>query len=83
MQVKDKQFVANVFNRISASVATVNKKIVAHQQKMISADAVLVTVALEQLAMQHEMLILLATMIFEPTDSAPLPELPKRIIGFN
>jgi hypothetical protein len=84
MQVKDKQFLANVFNRISASVTKVNEKIVAHQQKKIPVDDLLATTALEQLAMQHEMLILLATMIFDPgTDTAPLPELPKKIIGFN
>ncbi len=31
MQLKDKQFLANVFSRISASVKTVNEKIVAHR----------------------------------------------------
>jgi hypothetical protein len=84
MQVKDKQFAANVFDRISASVATVNAKIIAQQQKKITVDDLLATTALEQLAMQHEMLILLVTMIFEPeTPAEVLPELPKKIIGFN
>lgn len=84
MQVKDKQYLVNIFNRISASVKTVNEKIVAQQQKKATVEEVLVTAALEQLAMQHEMLIVLATMVFDPgTGPETLPEPPKKIIGFH
>jgi hypothetical protein len=61
----------------------VNEKIIAHQQKKVTTEAVLTTIALEQLAMQHETLILLATMLFDPgTDPNTMPEPPKKIIGF-
>ena len=84
MHVKDKQFLANIFNRISASVVKVNEKIIDHQQGKTSLEALLATTALEQLALQHEMLIVLATMVFDPgTGSEVLPELPKKILGFN
>lgn len=84
MYVKDKQYLANIFKRISASVTTVNAKIIASQQKKISVEELLASVALEQLAMQHEALIVLATMVADPEMNAgPLPELPKKIIGFN
>jgi hypothetical protein len=83
MYVKDKQFLANVFARISASVTTVNAKIIASQQKKISTEDLLATVALEQLAMQHEALIVLAVLVADPEINVePLPELPKKIIGF-
>jgi len=82
--VKDKQYLANVFKRISASVTTVNAKIIAAQQKKISIEELQATVALEQLAMQHEALIMLATLVADPTMNVePLPELPKKIVGFN
>ena len=81
---KDKQYLANMFKRISASVTTVNAKIIAVQQKKISVEELLASVALEQLAMQHEALIVLATMVADPEITAePLPELPKKIIGFH
>jgi hypothetical protein len=84
MYVKDKQYLANIFKRISASVTTVNTKIIAAQQKKISVEELLASVALEQLAMQHEALIMLATMVADPEITAePLPELPKKIIGFH
>jgi hypothetical protein len=84
MQVKDKQYVANIFNRISKSVTNVNEKIMAQRLGKVTVDDVLATAALEQLAMQHEMLIVLAMLIFDPgTGSQELPELPKKIVGFN
>ena len=84
MQVKDKQYMANIFDRISASVKTVNDQIIAHQQKRATVEGLMVTVALEQLTIQHEILIMLATMAFDPgTGSETLPELPKKIIGFH
>lgn len=84
MQVKDKQFLANVFDRISASVTTVNTKTLAYRQGKAMVNDLLATVATEQLAMQHEILILLGTMIFEPeAGDATLPEPPKKIIGFH
>ena len=84
MQVKDKQYLVNVFSRISASVKTVNDKIVANQQKRATVEDLIATAALEQLAIQHEILIVLATMVFDPgTGSETLPELPKKIIGFH
>jgi hypothetical protein len=82
MQVKDKQYFLNVFNKISESVKTVNDKIIAHQQSNATIEGLLATVALEQLAMQHQILILLATMAFEPTGTETLPEAPKKIMGF-
>jgi hypothetical protein len=84
MQVKDKQYMVNLFNRISASVKTVNDKIIANQQKKATVEDLLATTALEQLTMQHEILIILATMVFDPgTGSETLPEPPKKIIGFH
>jgi hypothetical protein len=84
MQVKDKHYVTNIFNRVSASVKTVNDKIIAHQQKRAAAEDVIATAALEQLAIQHEILLVLATMVFDPgTGSETLPEPPKKIIGFH
>ena len=84
MQVKDKQYVANIFNKISASVKTVNDKIIANQQKKASVEELIATAALEQLAIQHEILLVLATMIFDPgTGPETLPEPPKKIIGFH
>jgi hypothetical protein len=84
MQVKDKQYVANIYNKISASVKTVNDKIIANQQKRATVEDLIATAALEQLAIQHEILIVLATMVFDPgTGPATLPESPKKIIGFH
>src|ERR1700739_956843 len=84
MYVKDKRYLANIYKRISTSVTTVNTKIIASQQKKISVEELLASVALEQLAMQHDTLIVLATMVADPEiNSGPLPELPKKIIGFN
>jgi hypothetical protein len=84
MQVKDKQYLANIFNRISASVKTVNDKIIANQQKKATVQDLMAVAALEQLAIQHEILIVLATMVFDPgTGSETLPEPPKKIIGFH
>jgi hypothetical protein len=65
-------------------VKTVNNKIIANQQKKATVEDLLATAALEQLAMQHEILILLATRAFEPgTGPETLPEPPKKIIGFH
>lgn len=84
MQVKDKKYMLNIFKRISESVKTANEKILAQQQGKLSLEQLKATLALEQLGMQHEILIVLATMIFDPgTDTEPLPEMPKKIIGFN
>lgn len=84
MQSKDKQFVANIFNKISASVKTVNDKIIDHQQNRATVESLMATIALEQLTIQHEILIVLATMVFDPgTGSETLPEPPKKIIGFH
>jgi hypothetical protein len=84
MYVKDKKYLAGIFERISESVATVNSGIIASQQKKISVDELLATIALEQLSMQHEALIVLATMVADPEiNVGPLPELPKKIIGFK
>ena len=84
MQIKNKQYLVNILNRISASVTTVNDKIIANQQKRATVEDLIATTALEQLAIQHEILLVLATMVFEPgTDSETLPEPPKKIIGFH
>ena len=84
MQVRDKQYLANIFSRISASVKTVNDKIIANQQKKATVEDVMATTALEQLAIQHEILIVLAMMVFDPgTGSEALPEPPRKIIGFH
>ena len=83
MYVKDKRYLANIFKRISASVTTVNAKIVASQQHKISIEAVQTSVALEQLAILHEALIVLAMLVADPEiNVGPLPELPKKIVGF-
>ena len=82
MQVKDKQYLANVFNRITKSVNTVNAEIIARQQGNISGEDLLTVVAMEQLAIQHETLIVLTTLVADP--SINVPELPtKKITGFN
>ena len=84
MQLKDKQFVANIFSKVSASVKTVNDKIIEHQQNRATVEGLMATIALEQLTIQHEILIVLATMVFDPgTGSDTLPEPPKKIIGFH
>lgn len=84
MYVKDKLYLANLFKRISASVTTVNAKIIAAQQKKITVEELQAAVALEQLAMAHETLIVLATLVADPEiNVGPLPELPKKIIGFS
>jgi hypothetical protein len=83
MYVKDKLFLENIFKRISGSVATVNAKIIACQQNKISVEALQTSVALEQLATLHEALIVLAMLVADPEINAgPLPELPKKIVGF-
>jgi hypothetical protein len=84
MQVKDKKYLANIFSRISKSVTTINEKIIAHQQGKTSVQELAAIAALEQLAMQHEILIVLAMLVTDPVLTAePLPEFPKKIIGFN
>lgn len=84
MQVKDKQYMANILDRISASVTNVNQKIMAHQQGKVSVDHVLATVAVEQLGIQHEILMALGLLVFDPGPGAQkLPDLPKKIMGFN
>jgi len=54
MYISDKQFLATIFNRISAFLTTVNARIIAFQQKQISIEEFQASVAMEQLAMQHE-----------------------------
>jgi hypothetical protein len=83
MYVTDKKYFANIFKSISTSVATVNEKIVACREKKISIEALHTSVALEQLSMMHEILIVVATLAADPEINAgPLPELPKKIVGF-
>lgn len=83
MYVKDKLYLANILERISASVTTVNAKIIASHQNKISIEELQTSVALEQLAMLHEALIVLATLVADPEINAgPLRELPKKIVGF-
>jgi hypothetical protein len=83
MYVKDKQFLTNIFDRISASVTTVNAKIIARQQNKISMEALQTSVALEQLAILHEVLLVLAMLVADPEiNVGPPPELPKKIVGF-
>jgi hypothetical protein len=84
MHVKDRKYLANIFSRISGSVTSINEKIIAHRQGKASVQELLALAALEQLAMQHEILIVLAMLVTDPVLTAePLPELPKKIIGFN
>lgn len=84
MHVKDKKYLANIFNRISKSVTTINEKIIAQRQGKTSVEELVAIAALEQLAMQHEILIVLAMLVTDPALAAEsVPELPKKIIGFN
>jgi hypothetical protein len=84
MQLKDRQFFKNIYDRIGESVNRVNEKIVAQQQGRITSADVTATAALEQLAMQHQILLLLSMMIFNPgTSGETLPEPPQKIIGFK
>jgi hypothetical protein len=84
MQLKDRQSIVNILNRVAASVNTVNDKIISYQQKGATVEGLMATAALKQLSMQHEILILLATMVFDPgTSSEALSEPPKKIIGFH
>jgi hypothetical protein len=83
MQVKDKRYLANILSRVSASVTTVNEKIIAHRNGKASVEALQTTVALEQLAIEHEILLLLGVLVTDPalaTDSLPVIE--KKITGF-
>lgn len=84
MYVKDKQYLAGVINKISASVNAVNAQIIARREGKVSADDFLASIVLTQLAIQQETLLVLTMLVADPsitTDS--LPELPKKIIGFN
>jgi hypothetical protein len=84
MQVKDKQWLVNMYNKVSASVNKVNEKIIAHRDGKATVESLQAAVALEQLAVQHEILLLLGVLILDPALAAePLPEFPKKIIGFN
>jgi hypothetical protein len=84
MQLKDRQYMANILNRIAASVTTVNDKIIANQQNRATVEDLMATVALEQLTMQHQILTVLVTMAFDPgTSSEAFPEPPKKIMGFR
>jgi hypothetical protein len=84
MQVNDKQWLQNVYNKVASSVAKVNEKILDHRNGKATVESLQTAVALEQLAIQHEILLLLGVMIIDPALAAePLPELPKKIIGFN
>ena len=61
-----------------------NDKIIANQQKKATVEERMATAALEQLTIQHEILLVLATMIFDPgTGPETLPEPPKKTIGFH
>ena len=53
MQLKDKQYFVNIYNKISASVTTVNEKIVARQKGKASVEDLLATVALAWLIHQR------------------------------
>jgi hypothetical protein len=84
MQMKDKKWLATIYNRVSVSVTKVNEKIVAHRDGKATVESLQTAVALEQLAMQHEILLILGVMLMDPALAAePLPEIPKKIIGFN
>jgi hypothetical protein len=83
MQTKDKQYLVNIFDKIESSVKTVNEKIIAQQQKRATVEDLIATVALEQLTIQHEILMVLGIMFFDPgTGPATLPVAPRRIMGF-
>jgi hypothetical protein len=83
MQVMDKRFLANVYNRVAASVTTINEKILARRLGKATVEDLIATAALEQLAIQHEILLLLGVLVIDPALAAePLPELPKKIMGF-
>ena len=87
MQLKDKKYIRNLIGKISGSVGTMNAKILLHKEGVVSIESVLATAALEQLAMQHEILLLLSILVAEPaapgSTPEPLPEVEKKIIGFN
>jgi hypothetical protein len=65
MYVKDKKYVADIFKRTSASVATVNAKIIACQKGEMTVEALQTSVAIEQLSMLHEALVVLATLVID------------------
>jgi hypothetical protein len=84
MHVKDKQYLTNIFNTISASVNAINGKIIAHRQGKASVEELIATAALEQVSMQQEILLVLAMLVADAALIAEaLPEMPKKIIGFN
>ena len=84
MQLKDKEYLINVVNRVSASVTTVNETITAYKNGKMPLENFQATITVQQLVIQHDILIALAMLVFDPgTDTSPLPEMPKKIIGFN
>jgi hypothetical protein len=84
MQLKDKQYLANIYSRIQASVSTINAKILGHQNGTVSLEELQATAAIEQLSMQQETLLMLAILVADPdTKPADLPQMPKKIIGFK
>jgi hypothetical protein len=83
MQVKDRQYLANIINKVGKSATTTNEKILAYRNGKASVEQLHAAVALEQLGMQHEILLALGILIIDPVLAAePLPEMPKKILGF-
>jgi len=84
MQTKSEEYLANIFKQVADSVATVNATITAYKDQKIQITELQAIVAVQQLATQHSILIAAAVMLFNPqSGDQKLPEMPKKIIGFN
>jgi hypothetical protein len=84
MRLYDKNYLGNVYERIDKSVKRANELLVNYQKDKASVEQLQAVLAQEQLAMQHEILITLAMIIWEPKNGEEnLPKPPEKMIGFK
>jgi len=84
MKLHDKNYLGEVYVRIDKSVKRANEQLVTYQKDGCTVEQLQVVLAQENLAMQHEILSTLATMVWEPkTGEDNLPRPPEKMIGFK
>ena len=84
MKLHDKNYLGEVYVLIGKSVKAVNEKLEAYKKDGCTVEQLQVVLAMEHLAMQHQILSTLATMICEPkTGDDNLPKAPEKMIGFK
>ena len=84
MKSHDRNYLGDVYERIGKSVNRANDMLVNYQKEKATVEQLQAVLAMEQLAMQHEILTTLATMSWEPkTGEENLPKPPEKMIGFK